>query len=508
MISKQVLQTHLQRSVYIPRRTTILQAHLPIHPTNPLTKSSLQRIEHDAFGPVQIPAARYWGGQTQRALATFGDSGFEKFPPCLIHAFGLQKMAAANANFRLGQLDQSLTSAIYSAAEEVSHGKMDREFPLSIWQTGSGTQTNMCANEVIANRANQLLLNQPLGTKSPIHPNDHVNRSQSSNDTFPTVMHVASVLAVRSQLLPVLVRLRQTFQRKANEFSTVVKIGRTHLMDAVPMTVGQGFDSYAHQVANAIRRLEQGAIPGLLRLAQGGTAVGTGLNTPRGFDAVFCEELATLTGEKFVPNPSKFEGMGSHDSMVELSGVLNTLAVSMLKIANDLRFLGSGPYCGLGELNIPSDGLSSSIMPGKRNPTLAEVLVQACFQVMGNHVTVTMAGGAGTFELNVAKPVIIYNVLQSVKIMADSIDSFRVKLVEGIQVNRDRLAQNVASSLLVATSLNTVLGYDQVAKITSRARDQGITPRQATLDLGLMTGDEYDRLTDPLKLALPHSTFE
>lgn len=416
-------------------------------------------------------------------------------------------MAAARANFRLGVLEGRFSEAIYSAAEQVSRGEMDSEFPLSIWQTGSGTQTNMCANEVIANRANQLL-GQPLGTKSPVHPNDHVNRSQSSNDTFPTVMHMASVLAVRSQLLPVLARLRQTFQHKADEFSTVVKIGRTHLMDAVPMTVGQGFDAYAHQVSHGIHRLEAGAMPALLRLAQGGTAVGTGLNTPRGFDAAFCEELRVLTGENFVPNPSKFEGMGSHDSLVELSGALNTLAVSMLKIANDLRFLGSGPYCGLGELNIPSDGLSSSIMPGKRNPTLAEVLVQACFQVMGNHVTVSMAGGAGMFELNVAKPVIIYNILQSIKIMADSIESFRVKLVQDIQVNRERLAQNVASSLLVATSLNTVLGYDQVAKITQRAREEGITPRQATIHMGLLTGDEYDRLTDPLKLALPHSTTE
>lgn len=317
---------------------------------------------------------------------------------------------------------------------------------------------------------------------------------------------MSALFALRKQLFPTLQRLSETFSGQAERFSSVVKIGRTHLMDAVPMTLGQSFDAYKHQIMYGIDRLE-GALPSLLRLAQGGTAVGTGLNTPPGFDKAFCEELQKICGERFVPNPSKFEGMGSHDSLVELSGVLNTLAVSILKIANDLRFLGSGPYCGMGELIISSDGLTSSIMPGKRNPTLAEVVAQACFQVMGNHVTVTSAGAAGSFELNVAKPVIIYNVLQSIRVLSDSIERFREKLVVGIEPNEAQLAKNVASSLLVTTSLNTTLGYDKVSKITQRARENGETPKEATVALEFLTAEEYDRLVDTLQIALPHGAI-
>lgn len=481
MVSKVVVRT-LEISL------TIIQPH---------------RVEADAFGQVNIPIGSYWGAQTQRALAAFGQ-GVEHLPPDFIHAFGLQKAAAARANCRLGVLDQTLADVICQAATELSSGKFDNDFPLSIWQTGSGTQTNMCANEVIANRVNEIL-GQPLGSKSPIHPNDHVNLSQSSNDTFPTVMHMASLLALRKHLLPALRRLAETFIDHAQKFSSIVKIGRTHLMDAVPMTLGQNFDAYAQQVLHGIYRIES-SIPALQRVPQGGTAVGTGLNTPQSFDATFCAELQEISGEMFVPNPSKFEGMGSHDSMVELSGALNTLAVSIIKIANDIRFLGSGPYCGLGELIIPSDGLTSSIMPGKRNPTLAEVVAQACFQVMGNNVTVMSAGAAGTFELNVAKPVIIYNVLQSIRILSDSIEGFHEKLVVGLEPDRERLAKNVASSLLVTTSLNNFLGYDKVAQITQKARATNKTPRETVLDLGLLTAKEYDRLVDPLKMALPYQS--
>lgn len=461
------------------------------------------RIETDTFGQVTVPCNRYWGAQTQRALQIFAQ-GVEHFPPEVIHAFGLQKASAARANCRLGVLDQRLADAICQAATELNNGKFDSDFPLSIWQTGSGTQTNMCANEVISNRANEIL-GQPLGSKAPIHPNDHVNRSQSSNDTFPTVMHIATILALQYQLDPALRRLANTLADHAQNFSTVVKIGRTHLMDAVPMTLGQTFDAYHHQVLYGISRVEQ-SFPALQRLAQGGTAVGTGLNTPAGFDQAFCEELQKLTGQRFFPNPCKFEGMGSHDSLVELSGVLNTLAVSIVKIANDIRFLGSGPYCGLGEIIIPSDGLTSSIMPGKRNPTLAEVVAQACFQVMGNHVTITAAGAAGNFELNVAKPVIIYNILQSIRILSDSTERFREKLVLRIEPDEKRLKENVASSLLVTTSLNNVLGYDKVAQITRKAQGDRLSPKEAAIELGLLTAEEYERLVDPLQVALPHHT--
>ncbi|MEC5408561.1 class II fumarate hydratase [Paraburkholderia sp. MPAMCS5] len=456
------------------------------------------RTESDAFGPVDIPAHRYWGAQTQRALDVFGVAQ-ERFPAALIHAFGLQKRAAARANRACGALEARLADAIEAAATELSEGQWDEHFPLSIWQTGSGTQTNMNANEVIANRANELL-GQPLGTKSPVHPNDHVNASQSSNDSFPTVMHVSAALELTRRLRPALVSLQASFDERARAFADVVKIARTHLMDAVPTTMGHTFAAYAHQMAAAISRLDA-ALPQLMLLAQGGTAAGTGLNAPARFPDAFCAELAASTNLPFRSHPHKLEGMASHDALVDTSGVLNTIATSLLKMANDIRLLGSGPRCGLGELIVPDDGLTSSIMPGKRNPTIAEVLVQACFQTMGNHQTVTLAGASGLFELNVAKPVLIYNVLQSIRVLSDACRNFDERVVKGLQVDAARLSTNVENALLSVTALNPVLGYDAVARITALALREGITPRAAALSLGVIEADEYDRIVDPARLA-------
>jgi fumarate hydratase, class II len=464
--------------------------------------STAVRVETDAFGPVEIPVDRYWGAQTQRALELF-KIGEEHFPACLIHAFGLQKRAAVRANCRLGVVDAVFAAVIEEAAKEVQSGVFDADFPLTIWQTGSGTQTNMNANEVIANRANERL-GQPLGAKSPVHPNDHVNLSQSSNDSFPTVMHLACVLELYNQLLPALAELNEMLSAKAIEFADVIKIGRTHLMDAVPMTMGQAFDAFARQVGKGAERVND-CLPRLCELPQGGTAVGTGLNAPEGFDVAFCEEVSELSGMAFTPNPSKFEGMAAHDAFVEVSGALNVIAVSLVKIANDIRLLGSGPRCGFGELLIPHDGLTSSIMPGKRNPTIAEVLAQACYQVAGNNVTVTMAGAAGTFELNVAKPVLIHNVLQSIRILADSARIFTRHLVADLSVDHRRLAANVSSALLLATALNPVLGYDKVAQITTRALADNTTPREAALALGLLSGEDYDHHANPARMLGPMS---
>lgn len=460
---------------------------------------SSMRIEHDAFGPVSIPAERYWGAQTQRALEVFGNK--EQFPACLVRAFGQQKRACARANARFEALAPNLAEAIEQAAQELADGHFDGHFPLSIWQTGSGTQTNMNANEVIANRAN-VLLGNALGSKSPVHPNDHVNRSQSSNDSFPTVMHLTTVVQLRSRLLPALSRLHAELNAKADAWRDVLKIGRTHMMDAVPMSQGQAFESFAHQICHGMARIEA-CMPRLRLLPQGGTAVGTGLNTPVGFDVAFCEELSRLTGEPFETNPCKFEGMGTHDALVEASGALNVLAVSLTKIANDIRLLGSGPRCGLGELIVPDDGLTSSIMPGKRNPTIAEVLVQAAMQVMGNHTTITLAGASSTFELNVAKPVLIRNLLHSIEVLTDSVSLFTEKLLKGLDVNRPQLARNVEHSLLMATVLNPLLGYDRVAQITQKAAHEGLSPKNAAVQLGFMTAEEYDQRVRPEAMIRP-----
>ncbi|APW39674.1 class II fumarate hydratase [Rhodoferax koreense] len=457
------------------------------------------RIEHDAFGPVEIPADRYWGAQTQRALGVF-DIGHERFPVGLVRTLGLQKMAAARANLRCGVLPAELATSIVSAASELSRGLFDQHFPLTVWQTGSGTQTNMNANEVIANRANGLL-GQPLGTKSPVHPNDHVNASQSSNDSFPTVMHVVTALELERRLKPALAFLRDAWAERAVAFADVLKIARTHLMDAVPMTLGQAFDAFARQVGHGVDRIDA-TMPRLLSLPQGGTAAGTGLNAPPGFDTFFCEEISALTGLAFTPNPSKFEGMGAHDALVEVSGALNVIATSLVKMANDLRLLGSGPRCGLGELALPDDGLTSSIMPGKRNPTIAEVLVQASLQVMGNHFTVTMANASSNFELNVAKPLLIHNLLQSIELLSDGCSVFAERMVRGIGIHERQLAANVDNSLMLATALNTEIGYEKVAQITRTALAQGIGTRAACIQLGHLSGEDYDRLADPWRMAV------
>lgn len=461
---------------------------------------SSSRIEMDSSGPVAIAAERYWGAQTQRALAVFG-TGREVFPQCLIRAWGHHKQAAALANVELAVLPENLLAPIVQAATELAEGRFDEHFPLSVWQTGSGTQTNMNANEVIANRANEIL-GFGLGTRSPVHPNDHVNCSQSSNDSFPTIMHLTTVSELTDRLLPAMEQLRETLQNKADEWADVLKIGRTHLMDAVPMTQGQAFGAFAHQAAHGIDRINA-CMPRLLLLPQGGTAVGTGLNTPIGFDIRFCEHISHLTGQPFAPNPCKFEGMGTHDALVEVSGVLNVIAVSLTKLANDVRFLGSGPRCGFGELLLPDDGLTSSIMPGKRNPTIAEVLAQAAMQVMGNHCTITIAGASSMFELNVAKPVLISNLLQSIDVLSSSITVFTEKLLKGLDVNRQTLKDNVENSLLIATALNPVLGYDVVASITRKAAAEGISPKASAVALGVITAEEYDLHVQPHTMVRP-----
>lgn len=459
----------------------------------------MTRQEHDAFGPAEIPADRYYGAQTRRALDVFGSAGHERLPPSLIHAAGLQKLAAVRANLALGAIDPTLASAIEQAAREMWEGCFDAHFPLPVWQTGSGTQTNMNANEVIANRANELM-GHPLGTRFPVHPNDHVNRSQSSNDSFPTMMHIAVLQGITHHLRPALNTLRQEFALKAGEFADIVKIGRTHMMDAVPMMVGQSFDTFARQIAATLDRLDT-AVPRIGVVPQGGTAVGTGLNAPAGFDVLFCDELSQLSGQAYFPAPSKFESMAAHDELVSLSGILNVLAVSLIKIANDLRLLGSGPRCGLSELVLPPDGLTSSIMPGKTNPTVAEVVLQAAFQVIGNHATITAAGASGSFELNVAKPVLAYNLLQSIRLMAETAELFAKRLVAGILVDHRQIEKNVASAVLPVTALNSILGYDAVARITKYALQDGTTPRDAAVALGLVTGAEYDRYVNTEALA-------
>jgi fumarate hydratase, class II len=462
------------------------------------------RVESDAFGSVEIASDRYYGAQTQKAVDLFGHDGPERLPPSLIHAAGLQKLAAVRANLALGTIEPSLADAIERAAQEVWAGAFDAHFPLPVWQTGSGTQTNMNANEVIANRANELL-GHPLGTRSPVHPNDHVNRSQSSNDSFPTMMHIAVVQESTHQLQPALALLHDELEVKARSFASIVKIGRPHMMDAVPMTVGQGFDTFAHQIAATIERLDA-ALPRLSVVPQGGTAIGTGLNAPVGFDRAFCEQLSGLSGTTFTAAESKFEHMAAHDELVAFSGVLNVLAVSLIKMANDLRLLGSGPRCGLHELVLPPDGLSSSIMPGKANPTVAEVVLQVAFQVIGNHATITAAGASGNFELNVAKPVIAHNLLQSTRLLSESMVLFATHLIAGIEVNEQQVGANVANAILPATALNPVLGYDVVAQITKRALVDGTTPRDAAIALELFTGDEYDRYVDPATQAQPPSS--
>jgi fumarate hydratase class II len=452
------------------------------------------RIETDSFGPIEVPAERYWGAQTQRSLLNFRIGG-ERMPVPLVRALGVVKLAAARVNVRLGALEPRLGEAIAKAAEEVVEGKLDAEFPLVVWQTGSGTQTNMNANEVIAGRANELL-GAGRGGKSPVHPNDHVNRGQSSNDTFPTAMHVAAAQEVHHLLLPALNHLHGALAGKAKAFADIVKIGRTHLQDATPLTLGQEFSGYAHQVAMGIDRV-RAALPRVLELAQGGTAVGTGLNAKKGFAEAVAAEIARITGLPFVTAPNKFEALAAHDALVELSGALNTVAVSLMKIANDIRLLGSGPRSGLGELRLPENEPGSSIMPGKVNPTQCEALTMVCCQVMGNHVAVTIGGANGHLELNVFKPVIAHNVLQSIRLLADAARSFTDNCVAGIEANRERIRELVERSLMLVTALAPKIGYDAAAKVAKKAHAEGITLKEAALALELVTAEEFETLVRP-----------
>ncbi|MEE3626886.1 class II fumarate hydratase [Nitrospirillum sp. BR 11752] len=458
------------------------------------------RTETDSFGPLEVPADRYWGAQTQRSLGNFKIGG-HRMPPALIHALGIQKQAAAQANVKLGELDGALGRAIIQAAAEVAAGKWDDHFPLVVWQTGSGTQSNMNANEVISNRAIELLGGE-MGSKKPVHPNDHVNRGQSSNDSFPTAMHIAAAVELHRTLVPALEHLRDALAAKAEAFKAIVKIGRTHLQDATPLTLGQEFSGYAQQLAYGVERVKA-ALPALLRLAQGGTAVGTGLNARKGFDAAFAAEVADLTGLPFVTAPNKFEALATHDSLVEVSGVLNTLAVSLMKVANDIRLLGSGPRCGIGELSLPENEPGSSIMPGKVNPTQSEAMTMVCAQVMGNHTTVTIAGATGHFELNVFKPVIIHNVAESIRLLADAAVSFTDNCVMGITANEDRIAKSLHESLMLVTALNPHIGYDKAAKIAKKAHAEGTTLKAAGLALGFLTEAEFDAWVRPEDMIHP-----
>ncbi|MFW5680282.1 MAG: class II fumarate hydratase [Pseudomonadota bacterium] len=458
------------------------------------------RTESDTFGPIEVPADRYWGAQTQRSLQNF-EIGTETMPKPLVRALGIVKLAASRVNQKLGVLSHELGAAMEQAAQEVVDGKLDDHFPLVVWQTGSGTQSNMNANEVISNRANEIL-GQPLGTKKPVHPNDHVNMGQSSNDTFPTAMHIAAAEEASNRLIPALQHLEAALRAKEEAFAPIIKIGRTHTQDATPLTLGQEFSGYRTQITYGIERVKR-ALPGVLQLAQGGTAVGTGLNAKVGFAEAFAEEVARITGLPFVTAPNKFEALAAHDAMVELSGVLNTLAASYMKIANDIRFLGSGPRCGLGELSLPENEPGSSIMPGKVNPTQCEAMTMLACQVIGNHVAVTVGGSNGHFELNVFKPVMAYGVLQSTRLLADGARSFTDNCVVGIEANEDRIAKLLHESLMLVTALNPKIGYDNAAKVAKKAHAEGTTLKEAALALGLLTAEEFDQWVRPENMLGP-----
>jgi len=457
---------------------------------------SRTRVETDSMGEVHVASDRYWGAQTQRSLENFKIGG-HRFSSSVIRAFGVVKKASALANHKLGKLDKEKTDLITRAADEVIEGKLDDHFPLVVWQTGSGTQSNMNANEVISNRAIELA-GGVIGSKKPIHPNDDVNKSQSSNDVFPTVMHVAAVLDFKSRLVPALAALRKSLDAKAKEFDGIIKIGRTHLMDATPLTLGQEFSGYAAQLAFGEARIHEALGP-LYELALGGTAVGTGLNThPKWADTV-AAEIATITGNPFKTAPNKFAALAGHEAIVSASGALRTLAAALFKIANDVRLLGSGPRCGIGELFLPSNEPGSSIMPGKVNPTQCEALTMVAVQVMGNDAAVGFAGSQGHFELNVFKPVIIHNLLESTRLLADAMNSFRENCVDGIEPNRDAITRHLNNSLMLVTALNQVIGYDAAAKVAKTAFEKNLTLKEAALQLGLITAEKFDEVVRPEK---------
>jgi fumarate hydratase class II len=458
------------------------------------------RMESDSMGTLEVAADRYWGAQTQRSLQNFKIGG-ERMPRPIIRAFGIVKHASATVNEDLGKLDAELAGAIRQAAQQVIDGELDDHFPLVVWQTGSGTQTNMNANEVISNRAIEILGGE-MGSKTPVHPNDHVNMSQSSNDTFPGAMSVSTAEQVVGVLVPGLKHLHEALAAKAEAFKDVVKIGRTHLMDAVPLTLGQEFSGYAQQLKNGVARAEAG-LPRLYELALGGTAVGTGLNSHPEFAERVATEIARLTGLPFVTAPNKFESLAAHDAQVELSGHLKTIAVSLMKVANDIRMLGSGPRAGLGELRLPENEPGSSIMPGKVNPTQPEAMTMVCAQVIGNDVAVNIGGATGHFELNVFKPVIVYNTLQSIRLLGDAAMSLTDNCVAGIEANTDRIDELMQSSLMLVTALNPHIGYDSSAKVAKKAHTEGTTLREAAIELGILTAEQFDEWIDPEAMTRP-----
>jgi len=459
------------------------------------------RIETDTFGPIEVANDRYWGAQAQRSLGNF-KIGLEKQPLPIVRALGVIKRAAAEVNAKLGRLDPELAKTIVAAAQEVIDGKLDDHFPLAVWQTGSGTQSNMNANEVISNRAIEML-GGVMGSKKPVHPNDHVNMSQSSNDTYPTAMHVAAAEEIVHRLLPALKHLHAALDAKAKDWASIVKIGRTHTQDATPLTLGQEFSGYAQQVENGIKRIEM-TLPDLMQLAQGGTAVGTGLNAPIGFAEDVAAAIASITGLPFTSAPNKFEALAAHDAMVFSHGAINTVAASLFKIANDIRLLGSGPRAGLGELSLPENEPGSSIMPGKVNPTQCEALTQVCVQVFGNNAALTFAGSQGHFELNVYNPVMAYNFIQSVRILADAAVSFTDNCVVGIEPRLDNIQSGVERSLMLVTALAPKIGYDNAAKIAKTAHKNGTTLRDEAVGGGYVTNEEFDAIVRPEDMISPN----
>jgi len=457
------------------------------------------RTETDTFGPIEVEADKYWGAQSQRSIGNF-KIGVEKMPQPIIRALGIVKRAAAEANMELGRLDPVIGKAIVAAAQEVIEGKLDAHFPLSVWQTGSGTQSNMNANEVISNRAIEMLGGE-MGSKKPVHPNDHVNMSQSSNDTYPTAMHIAAAEEIEHRLKPALAKLRNALNDKAQQWQHVIKIGRTHTQDATPLTLGQEFSGYTQQVENGLKRVDE-TMPMLMQLAQGGTAVGTGLNAPVGFAQKVAERIAAITQMKFTTAPNKFEALAAHDAMVMSHGALNTVATSLFKIANDIRFLGSGPRSGLGELALPENEPGSSIMPGKVNPTQCEALTMVCAQVFGNQTTMTMAGASGHFELNVFNPVMAYNFWQSTRLLADAAVSFTDNCVVGIVAREDNIKKNLDMSLMLVTALAPKYGYDRAAKIAKTAHKNGTSLREEAVKDGI-PADDFDAIVRPEKMIGP-----
>ena len=458
------------------------------------------RTEADSFGPLKVPSDAYYGAQTARSLINF-KIGNERLPEPLVRGLGIVKKAAAITNMELGVLDPTIGNAIVAAASEVMDLKLYDHFPLVVWQTGSGTQSNMNVNEVIANRAIEILGGE-IGSKDPVHPNDHVNKGQSTNDTFPTAMHISAATQIHKELIPALKKLHKALLQKQKEFKDIIKIGRTHCQDATPLTLGQEFSGYATQIKKGIKRIKD-TLPSLYELAQGGTAVGTGLNAAEGFAERFAEVVSELTGMPFVTAENKFEALAAHDAIIESSGALNTLAASLMKIANDFRLLGSGPRSGLGELSLPANEPGSSIMPGKINPTQCEALTMVCAQVIGNHTTITISGSTGHFELNVFKPVMAYNLLQSIRLLADACNSFTEKCVTGIKANEERINQLMEDSLMLVTALNPHIGYDNATKIAKYAHEKGLSLRDSALQTKLLTEEQFAKWVKPENMVGP-----